>query len=341
MKAPFYIETLSADGELLSRRQVPALPIRLGRGYDNDLILDDAYVGPQHALIEAYDDGHLMLRDLGSPNGSIHQGKRHSAIILGGDTVVRLGHTNVRVRGADHAVPPALADTTNHGFEGARPALIGLGLVIALAVISNWLSDSQAFALNNYLLVIASFLGGALVWGAAWAVGNRLFGGQARFGRHLFILGCGLVAMELWELLSNMIAYAWSLEWLTRYGDHMLIAIACVMIFFHLSTVKPHHPRRFATGSLVLLLLGSGLMLISNLQLYGRPGGDALYMSVLLPPSMRMSRDHSIDEFLAGAGKLKTGVDADRSSAVDDGDDSDDDDDSDADDQSSLRAPLR
>ncbi|HEV7816333.1 MAG TPA: FHA domain-containing protein [Janthinobacterium sp.] len=327
MKAPYYIETLAPGGELLSRRQVPALPIRLGRGYDNDLILDDAYVGARHAVVEAYGEGHLMLRDLGSPNGSVHQGKRHSSIILGGDTVVRLGHTNLRVRGADHAVPPALADTTNHGWEGAKPALIGLGLVIALAIISNWLSDSQAFELNNYLLVIASFLGGALVWGAAWAVGNRLFGGQARFGRHLFILGCGLAAMELWEVFSNVAAFAWSLEWLTRYGNHALIAIACCMIFFHLSTVKPHHPRRFAVGSLVLLLLGSGLMLISNLQLYGRPSGEELYMSVLLPPSLRQSRDHTVDEFVAGAAKLKSGLDVQRSNPVEDSDDSEDDDD--------------
>lgn len=326
MKAPYFIEIVTGDGELIRRHPVAQLPIALGRGYDNDLILDDAYVGAHHAVLEAYDDKHLMLRDLGSPNGSVHQGKRHASIILGGDTVVRLGHTNVRVRGADYAVPASLTDTTNHGWEGRKPALLGLGLVVALAIVSNWLSDSQSFDLNSYLLVIASFLGGALVWGAAWAVGNRLFGGQARFGRHLFIVGCGLAAMEVWELLGNVIAYAWSQEWVVRYGNHMLIAIACCMIFFHLSTVRPRHPRRLAVGSALLLLLGSGLLLISNLQLYGRPDGDVVYMSVLLPPALRQSRDHTVDEFFAGAARLKPVADAARGDVSGDEDDSDDDD---------------
>ncbi|UUZ47942.1 FHA domain-containing protein [Massilia sp. B-10] len=36
----------------MHRHRVDTLPIRLGRGYDNDFIIDDAYAAPQHALIE-------------------------------------------------------------------------------------------------------------------------------------------------------------------------------------------------------------------------------------------------------------------------------------------------
>lgn len=315
MKPPFYIETLSRNGEVLHRQQVTALPIRLGRGYDNDIILDDAHTAARHAVIEAHSETALLLRDLGSENGSIYQGRRHASILLDGDSVVRLGHTSVRVRGADYVVAPALTDTTMHGWEGAKPALAGLTLVALVTTFSIWLDDTQAFDAVRYLLALAYGLGGALLWGAVWAFGNRLFGHHARLGRHLFILGCGLVAMEAWKIVSNIVAYAYSLEALTRYGNQVLIAILACMIFFHLSTIKPRHRRRFGWISLTLLILGSGLNLMSNLQLNGRLA-DEPYMSVLLAPALRQSPNHTLDQFFDSAALLKSKTDLDRNKAL-------------------------
>ena len=315
MKPPYFIETLARNGEVLQRQQLSHLPIHLGRGYDNDFIVDDAHTALRHAVIDGHGDEHLILRDLGSLNGTIHAGRRHSTVILGGDTVVRLGHTRLRVRGADFPLPTELADTTMHGWEGARPAAAGLALIAIFAALTTWLGDSETFEPIRYLLALASSLGAGLLWGGAWAFGNRLFGAHARLGRHRFILGCGLAAMQAWKMASAVIAYAWSLEWLTRYGSHILLAIACVMIFFHLRTVKPRHPHTFAAACLALLALGSALVLMGNLQRTGRLS-DELYMALLMPPAVRLSADHTLDEFMRNAGALKAGADAARASSV-------------------------
>ena len=325
MKPPYFIELLSRNGDVLQRQAVAALPIRLGRGYDNDFILDDAHTAAHHAVVEVDDEGQLRLRDLGSKNGSVVLGKRQDSVLLGGDTVVRLGHSRLRVRPADFPVAPELADTTMHGWEGATPALTGLAMMALFTLLEYWLSDVEAFQPIRYLLVLASGLGLGLVWSAAWALANRLFGNQARLGRHLFILGSGLLALGAWRSLSSVLAYAWSAELLTRYGNLVSIALACGMVFFHLWTIKPHHPKRMASTSLVLMLAGTTLVLMSNLQTTAR-AADELYMSVLLPPAVRQSADHSVDDFMAAAGKLKASADAARSKTVktdseDDGDD--------------------
>jgi hypothetical protein len=238
---------------------------------------------------------------------------------------VRLGHTRLRVRPSDFAVPPERADTTNHGWEGAAPGLVGLALIAAFSVAENWLSDTESFQLIRYLLVLASGLGAALVWSGLWALANRLFGQHARLGRHLFILGCGLAAFGGWCLAAAVLAYAWSAEALTGYANIVTLAIACVMLFFHLVTIKPHHPRRFATSCAILLIGGSGLMLMTNLQSSGRLSNE-LYMSVLLPPALRHSPDHSVAEFMSDAARLKTQVDATRAASVKANPASDDDD---------------
>jgi hypothetical protein len=317
MSAPYFIETLARNGDVLHRHQINALPIRLGRGYDNDFILDDAFAAPRHAVIEAGEDGQLMLRDLGSKNGVVHRGKRHTSLAMGGDTVIRIGHTSLRVRAADFAVEAELVDRTRHGWEGAFPGLVGMLLIGMFALFTVWLSDTQSFQVVRYLQALAYGIGAGLVWGGGWAFANRLFGRHARLGRHLFIFGCALAAMTFYKVGSSVAAYAFSLEALTRYSSHMAILIAAGMVFYHLSTVKPHNTRRFAITCLVLALLGSGLKLLSNEQQTGRLA-DTPYMSVVLQPSMRVSPDHGIDEFMADVNALKAQADEERGKKVKD-----------------------
>jgi hypothetical protein len=314
---PYFIETLARNGDVLHRQQVDGLPIRIGRGYDNDFIVDDAYAAPRHARIDADQDGRLVLRDLRTRNGVVHQGKRHSSLTLGGDTVVRIGHTLLRVRAADFPVPPELRDRTMHGWEGALPGTAGIVLVGALAVFMTWLVDTQSFQLIRYLQALAYGIGGALVWAGLWALGNRLFGRHARLGRHLFIFACGVAAVTFYRLAASALGYAWSLEALTRYGSHAVILLVAGMIYFHLATVKPQHRRRYATICVALAALGSGLSLISNEQRYGR-AADELFMAVLLPPEMRASPDHGVDEFMGQVGAMKAQLDVERKRKVED-----------------------
>ena len=318
MNAPYFIETLARNGDVLHRHQVQALPIRLGRGYDNDFIVDDAHCAARHAIVEADPDGRLVLRDLGSRNGVIHQGKRTARLVMGGDTVVRLGHTMLRVRATDFPVPDEQLDRTMHGWEGGMPGLVGMFLVGLFSVLTAWLNDTLSFQLIRYLQALAYGIGAGLVWGGAWAFANRLFGRHARLGRHLFIFGCGLAAVTVFKLASSVAAYALSFEAITRYGSHVVILLVAGMLYFHLSTVKPNNARKFAVAGLIMAVLGSGLTLIGNEQRSGRLG-DELYMSVLLPPSIRVAGDHKVDEFMGQVGAMKAGLDAERARKVKDG----------------------
>ena len=311
MSGPWFIETLARNGDVLHRHRVEALPIRLGRGYDNDFILDDDYAAPRHAVVEAGADGELMIRDLGTRNGVVHKGRRKQSLALGGDTVVRVGHTSLRVRPADFPVPPEARDRTMHGWEGALPGLAGVLLAGAVALLVAWLSDTQPFQPTRYLQALAYGLGAALVWSGLWALGNRLFGRHARLGRHLFIFGCGVAALVGYRLASSAAGYAWSLEAFTRYGSHVAVALVAGMVYFHLATVKPQGRRRFRAICVALALLGSGLVLIGNQQRHGQLA-DELYMSVLLPPEMRASPDASVDAYLAEVGTMQAELDAER-----------------------------
>jgi hypothetical protein len=311
MSGPWFIETLARNGDVLQRSRIEALPIRIGRGYDNDLILDDDYVAASHALIELDAAGRLLLRDLGSRNGIVHRGRRRPELVLSGDTVVRIGHTSLRVRAASFPVAPELEDRTFHRWEGVLPGAAGILLAGGVALFARWVSDTQYLEFGRYFEALAIGIGAALLWGGAWAFANRLFGRHARLGRHLFVFGCGLAAFAVMALLAATAAYAFSAEFLTHYASHAVTLLLAARVYFHLCTVKPEHRRSYRWVAAGLAVLGSGLILTYNLQRTGRLA-DELYMAVLLPPEVRVSRDHGIDEFMRAVENMKEGLDRGR-----------------------------
>jgi hypothetical protein len=71
MSGPWFIETLARNGDVLHRHRVDALPIRLGRGYDNDFILDDDYAPPATRVVEPDEDGAWCCATSARKNGVI------------------------------------------------------------------------------------------------------------------------------------------------------------------------------------------------------------------------------------------------------------------------------
>ncbi|MDD5058769.1 MAG: FHA domain-containing protein [Sideroxydans sp.] len=321
MNAPFYVEVLARNGEVRHRQRVEALPIRIGRGYDNEFILDDLHASPQHALVEIGEDGGLQVRDLDSRNGVIFKGRRRNQLSLDGDTVFRLGHTNLRVRSADFAVVDARRDTTSHGWEGWPPALAGLALMVLLTLVSAWGEDTEKSGAIHYVNALVGMLAIALVWVGGWTLANRLFGGQTRFGRHLFIAACGLIAIEAVSLVCSVAAYSLSLEILTKFDSQLMIAAMAGMVYFHLLTINPNHPKRIAFASALVALLGAGVVLMVNYQKSGL-FADELYISDLYSPALRLSADKPVNQFLDAAGRLKPAIDAERGKAVNGDDES-------------------
>ncbi|MFZ2162952.1 MAG: FHA domain-containing protein [Sideroxyarcus sp.] len=315
MRAPFFVEVLARNGEVRHRHRVDALPIRIGRGYDNDYILDDRHTSAHHVIVEPNEDGALEVRDQGSRNGVFYKGKRHDRLTIDGNTIFRLGHTNLRIRPANFSVADEMRDTTIHSWEGLRPALTGLVLMVLVSLSTTWLSDFENADPVHYVTTLAGLLGVGLLWCGGWTLANRLFAGQTRFGRHFFIAASGLAASELVSFVLSFASYAFSLDTLSRFGIHAELAVFAGMVFFHLVTINPNNMRRLAFAAVLLLVLGSGVTLLFNFQKHGQLANE-YYMNDLFSPAWRVSANKSVEQFIAGSRQLKLIVDADRSKDI-------------------------
>lgn len=322
-----WIEVLARNGEVVERHRVEGLPVRVGRSYDNDIVVDDPYVAPHHLAIglESPDEAApplLVARDAGSQNGVFVEAKRagwslawrrgraqrQPLVPLGPDTVLRIGHTLLRVRRADEPVPAELLDTTSHGWEGALPGLIAVGAVVTVTAIATWIGDAEDKEPLQYIMAVFGYLGGALLWATFWSILNRIFGGRVRFGRHLFIAACGVVAGACWRELAETLAFAFSWETLSRFDSLGDLAVVGGVVYHHILTIRPQ-ARGFARGAASGLTVVAAAVALAQSQVSHHRLADELYLTSLKPPSLRLSRDLPSAEFFASTGAAKAAVD--------------------------------
>ena len=155
----------------------------------------------------------------------------------------------------------------------------------------------------------------AALWAGIFALANRVFGGVAHFTRHLFILSIGLITIDLCSYIIVFLAYAFSWEFISRYGSHLQLGVIALMIYFHLKQISPQKHQRLQLICAGLLLITSGLVLMKNYQSSGQYA-DELYMHEILPPSARLSRNHNPDEFNDSMNTLKLQIIEERKKAL-------------------------
>lgn len=76
-----------------SVRPLSARTVRIGRGADNDLVVDDLVVSRRHAELRAQPDGTYEIVDLGSHNGTFLNGAPVARAIVTPGDIVGVGHS--------------------------------------------------------------------------------------------------------------------------------------------------------------------------------------------------------------------------------------------------------
>src|SRR5580704_1732007 len=167
-----WIEILSRHRDIATRFRIPGPEARIGRGYDNDVILDDPYVAAQHLRVFRDETGQLVAEDLGSANGMFLDGdkSRLARVVVDGKQPIRIGQTFLRVRETGHAVERERVATPERPMV---PILLALALGLTIAMVEEldvWLSQTAEPRISLYLTPLLGVGVIVLVWVGGWAL---------------------------------------------------------------------------------------------------------------------------------------------------------------------------
>jgi hypothetical protein len=315
MEEVIWVELMTRHGQVSTRFRGGGPELRIGRSYRNDIVLDDPAVAPEHLRVTRAEGGGFLVEAVDDAAAFTIGREGRNRSLIDGDTVLRIGHTQLRIRDADYAVAPV---TVTHGFAAYQPWLVLAVLIVAVAglhLLSTWLGDFTAEPrASRYLVSGARLAGATALWAALWAISSRIFSGHARFARHLAIALSGAIAFLIYDALADGLAFSFATSAIATYaflGLWLLVGIIC---FVHLQAISRTRP--VVKAGILVLIAAIAIAIQFTLQLDQRNFAALQPAHPLLPPAFRLTRVQSENEFFARLDTLKDKLNVDRKAAA-------------------------
>lgn len=308
---PLFVEILNHSGNVSERIKITQLPARIGRAYNNDVIVDDPFMDAQHAQIERNQLDEIILTDLNSANGIYIKNTKVDPGIISGDEVFALGRTQLRIRPIDYAVGAAKINTASYRYRLWPLALLLLFFTAAFELCRRWLYTSEPSDVTTYLSQIITTPLIVLASACIMAIIGKTFYGQARFFLQLTIAAGFTLLAEIVSAFGDIFSYTFNLPSFNLVFEVLAIIISAWGLYFHLRAMGA--TRKWLIGSItaglaVVILAFSAVKNYQNSHYLT----SKIYMGHILPEYLRLSGETTPDAFIKRSSTLKDKVDAKR-----------------------------
>jgi len=302
--AKLVIEVLNLIGHVSERHKFTQLPIKIGRGYDNDLILSDLHVSPEHVILHEDHNG-WAVEDLGSENG-LHI-KPHTAptkpnhINSGDDLIV--GRTRLRLYSPGHPVPATHALPANEELSKVigQPRVTILIILLALIVLvsNQQLASTKILPIEKLIAASLPPLLGALIWGGIWSFAGRVIKHKADFNVHFSVAILFTLALILIQILTEYATYNSHSILLASLFEFLFVGLAITLLL----NINIHHSTSIARKTRLITshAVSWGILILAVfLQFAGKPGFRPTphFPSTLKPPFAKLSGSQTLEAFL-------------------------------------------
>jgi hypothetical protein len=311
MEEVIWVEVLSRHREVAARYRCRGSVVTIGRGYDNDVVIDDPYVAPAHLRITRDESGALVAEDLGTVNGLFVDRRRErlQRVRLDGDKLVRIGGTTLRVREGGQPVA-AERPYRRHTRRWAAAAIMGVA-IIAIDALWIWLSETSEPKVTRYVSPLFGSIMVLLVWIGGWSILTRIFAGEARFERNMVAALVGVLIYSLYNEVANFAAFSFSSRTIASFHGMLVWVLLAAVSFAHLRIIGRSRLKLKAAAVAALALAVIGVQLLSQSearQTFGQ--SDAL--SRLMPPALRLAPVRDWNSFAGDVEETRRRLDEDR-----------------------------
>lgn len=302
--AKIIIEEVNRLGHVTGRHSFDQFPVTIGRGYQNDLIIDDPYVSNEHAIINETENGWL-IEDKQSENGikyRLHSTQSHINHLNSGDEMI-VGRTRLRLLSPWHPVakthllPTKASVSKILAHPGVATGTILLALMLVL--IDNQLSIAVKTSFEKLVASTFPTFIFALVWAGIWAFVGRVIIHRASFLPHFVAALMVFIISMVTATITGYITYNLSATLVASLIEFVVVGFTITGLFYiNLSNSTNLNKRsNLITSHAVawsMLLMGLFMQYVNKPEFSHAPE----YASELKPPFAKVVSSQSLDDFI-------------------------------------------
>lgn len=311
------VEVCDSSGHMHSHYRFNQVQIKIGRGYNNDIILRDPHVCAEHAVIE-WEDGSWRARNLSSVNGStiLRAGGEQPVPVTArvgihsGDALC-LGHQQLFFYAPHHVVPKAEPlDPSTPKLEKYASAWVAVPVLAAISAVfflSSYLAEYNTPKFDRLLLNSLELLGLPLIWACVWSLVGRIAVHKARFFAHACFAGLFTLSTYLFSLISDWLVFATNTTLIAEITEAIYLGVSTsALIYFSqkIGTRLSKKARLIWSSSFAWSLVGMALLwsFVEQPEFKHMPE----YESVIQPPFVPRVKSETVDTFLQGTSDIFT-----------------------------------
>ncbi len=298
------IEQVSRSKKLLNRYKVNGPHASIGRGYNNDIILNDPYVDAEHLQLSVNQQGQWSIQDHDSTNGSFFENEaklKHQRPIRSGE-VINVGKSYLRFIYPDHPVSGTIRLS---GLEGlfnwlSSPLVVMAVLLFYLGlqlmgyyIGSTEVKTSQMFSSVFMKMAMLSSLP------LLFSLVARLFKHDARVLTQVALWFCFFTLFAFTDHIAALISFNSANNQLSKgfvYLSEVVLIFSLLWTAFYIALHQSPLRRLVVVGSMTF-----GLMALSYLYSLSRVGDfnpKPVYNYTLLAPEFVLVEPVSVDQFI-------------------------------------------
>lgn len=295
------LEILDRQGMAVRTERIEKFPCTLGRAYDNDVIVSDPFLAAHHIRIESEEKGFKAI-DLGTKNGmyTVSNKTRIGEVMLDHDTVLRLGHTQIRFRSINYAAPPEQIASPDRVLRNPLLFIFNLMVVLFLSCLQEYLSLTKAPDFKQMGAIAAILLGILLVWITIWSVTGRLIRGKGLFFLHGSIACIGFILYELTGRLVSLVAFSFSWPTVAKFSFLLPLLVLGLMVYRHISLIsRSSMVAKLIPTFLVMFLLLTGEWVFDQFENQKKDWSAIEQNIELWPNSVLLAKGETVDHFFS------------------------------------------
>jgi pSer/pThr/pTyr-binding forkhead associated (FHA) protein len=314
------------------------LPLTVGRGLSNDLILDDPYVDARHARISLDESGAALIEDLGSVNGLIlNDARLRGSVPVKPGAEIRVGRTKLRFRNPEEPVAPALVDetaiprrpparvaaltptrlrrarafaTTSRWAATTWGRLLAGGAAVSAVAIYSWMGSAERSSKSEAFFAALAFAFMIAIWAGIWAVASRVSVQRFHFVGHVAVASVVSLGGLIWTMSAEWVSFFFpdaSVADVLSGAIGLMLLVALVAGHLSLASAMSRK-RRWRAGFMVAgaaLVIAGLATLIEDDSFTDVP----TFSGVVKPVASQWVPTSTVEEFGGVMAKLKEEVD--------------------------------